>query len=148
MARTVRDIALILTAIAGPDPRSPISIDEPGCIFAHPLERDFKDVNIAWSMDMGGLPVDPVVMEVIGAQREVFESLGCITEERCPDFSDADEIFRVLRAWNFELAFGGLLDGRKDDMKDTVIWNIEEGRRLTGTQIGIAEKSGRLCITV
>jgi len=140
MARTVRDIALILTAIAGPDPRSPISIDEPGCIFAHPLERDFKDVNIAWSMDMGGLPVDPVVMEVIGAQREVFESLGCITEERCPDFSDADEIFRVLRAWNFELAFGGLLDGRKDDMKDTVIWNIEEGRRLTGTQIGIAEK--------
>ena len=140
MARTVRDIALILTAIAGPDRRSPISITEPGSVFARPLERDFKGVRIAWSMDMGGLPVDPVVTEVIEAQRGIFDSLGCITEERCPDFSDADEIFRVWRAWNFELAFGCLLDGHKDDMKDTVIWNIGEGKSLTGPEIGKAEK--------
>ncbi len=140
MARTVQDIALILTAIAGPDRRSPISIAEPGSVFARPLERDFKGVRIAWSRDMGGLPVDPVVTEVIEAQRGVFESLGCISEERCPDFSDADEAFRVWRAWNFELAFGELLDGHKNDMKDTVIWNIEEGRKLTGPEIGRAEK--------
>ncbi|MBN2539716.1 MAG: amidase [Deltaproteobacteria bacterium] len=140
MARTVQDVALILSAIAGPDPRSPISIAEPGSLFARPLERDFKGVRIAWSMDMGGLPVDPVVTEVIEAQKGVFESLGCITEERCPDFSDADEVFRVWRAWNFELGFGGLLAEHKNDMKDTVIWNIEEGRNLTGPEIGKAEK--------
>lgn len=140
LARTVRDAALILSAIAGPDQRSPISIAEPGSVFARPLERDFKGVRIAWSMDMGGLPVDPVVTEVIEAQRGTFESLGCIVEERCPDFSDADEAFRAWRAWNFELGFGGLLDSRRNDMKDTVVWNIEEGRKLTGPEIGKAEK--------
>ena len=89
---------------------------------------------------MGGLPMDPEVTEVIEAQRGVFESLGCITEERCPDFSDADEVFRVWRAWNFEMGFGDLLDGHRNDMKDTVVWNIEEGRNLTGPEIGKAEK--------
>ncbi|HPQ44331.1 MAG TPA: amidase [Syntrophales bacterium] len=140
MARTVQDVALMLSAIAGPDPRSPISIDERGSLFARPLERDFKGVRVAWSMDMGGLPVDPAVTEAIEAQRGVFESLGCVTEERCPDFSDADEAFRVWRAWNFELGFGDFLDGHRDEMKDTVVWNIEEGRKLTGPEIGKAEK--------
>jgi amidase len=48
-------------------------------------------------------------------------------------------VFRVLRAWNFELAYGQLLQTRRQDMKDTVIWNIEEGARLSGPQVGRAE---------
>src|SRR5947207_1046909 len=44
MARSVADVALMLSAIAGPDPRSPIAIDEPGSRFAAPLDRDFKGV--------------------------------------------------------------------------------------------------------
>ncbi len=46
MARTVRDLALLLAAIAGPDPRAPISIAEPGSIFTQPLERSFKGVRL------------------------------------------------------------------------------------------------------
>ena len=42
MARTVADVALLLSAIAGPDPRSPIALDDPGSVFAAPLERDFR----------------------------------------------------------------------------------------------------------
>src|SRR5215813_3810989 len=42
MARTVADVALLLSILAGPDPRSPISLNDPGSIFAEPLERDFK----------------------------------------------------------------------------------------------------------
>src|SRR5215831_17486725 len=48
MARTVGDVALMLRAIAGPDPRSPISIDDPGRVFAAPLDRDFSGVRVAW----------------------------------------------------------------------------------------------------
>ena len=59
MARTVQDAALMLSAIAGPDRRAPISISEPGKIFSQPLERDFRGVHIAWDQDLGGLPVDP-----------------------------------------------------------------------------------------
>ncbi len=140
MARTVRDAALMLGAISGPDPRSPISITEPGNIFSRPLERDFDGVRVAWSRDLGGLPVDGVVTQVLDGQRHVFESLGCVVEDAEPDFRDADEVFKVLRAWRFELAYGGLLDTHRDEMKDTVVWNIEEGRRLSGPQIGEAER--------
>ncbi|MBA4115446.1 MAG: amidase, partial [Rubrobacter sp.] len=140
MARTVRDAALMLGAISGPDPRSPISTTEPGSIFFQPLERDFEGVRIAWSRDLGGLPVDGAVTQVLDGQRHVFDSLGCVVEDAEPDFRDADEVFKVLRAWRFELAYGGLLDTHRNEMKDTVVWNIEEGRRLSGPQIGEAER--------
>ncbi|MGE0684021.1 MAG: amidase family protein, partial [Candidatus Binatia bacterium] len=60
--------------------------------------------------------------------------------EATPDFTDADEVFRVWRAWYFDLALGDLLKTHRHLMKDTVIWNIEEGAKLTGPQIGRAEK--------
>src|SRR5438132_10815855 len=49
MARTVEDVALMLSAIAGPDRRSPVAITEPGERFRAPLDRDFRGVRIAWS---------------------------------------------------------------------------------------------------
>ena len=139
MARTVGDVALLLQAIAGPDPRSPIAIREPGRVFAQPLNRDFRGVKIAWSRDLGGLPVDPRVTAALEAQRHVFEELGCTVEETEPDFRDADEIFKVWRAWRFEIGFGELIDEHREQIKETVIWNAEAGRRLTGPEIGRAE---------
>jgi amidase len=84
--------------------------------------------------------VDPRVTEVIEGKRHVFESLGCVVEDSEPDFADADEVFKVCRAWRFELAYAGLLKSYRDKIKDTVIWNIEEGMKLTGPQIGWAER--------
>jgi amidase len=140
MARTVKDAALMLSAIAGPDARSPISITEPGTSFNRPLDRDFKGVRIAWSRSLGGLPVDPQVTAVIEEKRHVFESLGCITEDLEPDFEGADEAFKVWRAWRVEIGFGELLKEHRHLIKDTVIWNIEEGIKLNGPQIGAAER--------
>ncbi|MEJ5376353.1 MAG: amidase [bacterium] len=139
MARTVQDAALMLGAIAGPDPRSPISIAEPGERFWGPLDRDFRGVKIAWSRDLGGLPVEAEVTGVLESQLSVFQDMGCIVEEAEPDLTDADEVFRVFRAWRFELSHGRLLDEKRHLMKPTVIWNIEEGRKLTGVQLGQAE---------
>lgn len=139
MARTVQDVALMLSTIAGPDSRNPIAIAEPGSLFAQSLDRDFKGVKIAWSKDLGELPVDPRVTQVLENQRHVFEDLGCIVEDGQPDFRDADEIFKVWRAWSFELQHGELMKNQRELMKDTVVWNIEEGQKLTGPQIGRAE---------
>ncbi|MBN2517182.1 MAG: amidase [Deltaproteobacteria bacterium] len=140
MARTVKDAALMLSAIAGPDARSPISITEPGSLFQRPLNRDFKGVRIAWSRSLGGLPVDPQVTAVIEEKRHVFESLGCVTEDIEPNFEGADEAFKVWRAWRVELGFAELLEEYRNVIKDTVIWNIEEGIKLSGPQIGAAER--------
>ena len=140
MARTVEDVALMLSAIAGPDPRSPLSLSEPGEVFPGPLDRDFRGTRVAWSKDLGGLPVDGRVAGVIRGARHVFEALGCRVEDAEPDLTDADEVFKVLRAWRFELAYGALLEEHRGEMKDTVVWNIEEGMRLSGPSVGWAEK--------
>jgi amidase len=140
MARTVGDTALLLSAMAGPDARSPISLPEPGSRFARPLPRDFAGVRLAWSRDLGELPVDPRVTAAIDAQRGVFEALDCAVEDAAPDFAGADEAFKILRAWDFELEMGDLLGTHRDQLKDTVIWNIEAGQRLSGPDVGRAER--------
>jgi amidase len=139
MARNVADAALMLSVMAGPDARDPLSLQEPGSVFARPLSRDFAGTRIAMSLDLGGLPLEPEVRRVVDAQRRVFEELGCTVEEATPDLRDADEIFRVLRAWNFHATLGPLLESHRALMKDTVVWNIEQGARLSGAEIGAAQ---------
>lgn len=139
MARTVQDVALIMSVIAGPDPRSPISIAEPAEAFARPLERDFSGTRIAWSRDLGGLPIDPRITSVVESQRSTFDTIGCTIDEAVPDFTDANEIFMTYRAWGMATAREDLLKTHRDQMKDTVIWNIEAGLNLTGKDIGQAE---------
>ena len=136
MARTVADVALMLSAMAGPDRRSPIAIADPGDRFRAPLGRDFKGVRIAWSRDLGGLPVDRRVTKVLDAQRATLEGLGCHVEDGQPDFAEARQIFQVLRALNFATRYGPLLAKHRHQMKDTVIWNTEEGLKLTAREIG------------
>ena len=140
MARTVGDVALLLDAMAGPDARAPLSLWVPAARFAEALDRDFNGVHVAWSPDLGGLPVEPAVTSVLARQRPTFEAIGCLTDEAQPDLRDADEIFTTWRAWFFELAFGSVLDQHRSLLKDTVVWNIEAGRALGGPQLADAER--------
>lgn len=141
MARTAADAALMLAAIAGPDPRVPLSITEPGEAFLAPLERDFARVRVAWSADLGGLPVDARVSEALKAQRQVLDELGCEVFDVTPAFAGAEEAFLVSRALNMEASLGPVLDAHRDQVKSTVAWNIEQGRKLTGPEIAAAERA-------
>jgi amidase len=68
-----------------------------------------------------------------------------VVEDGQPDFTDAREIFQVFRAWAFSIKFGPLLATHRHQLKDTVIWNVEQGLKLTGADIGEAEvKRGHL----
>jgi len=136
----VQDVALLLSVMAGFDARSPIAIAEPGSKFRVPLERDMRGVRIAWSSNLGGLPVDPRVTGALEAQRHVFEALGCVVAEGAPDFRDADEIFKLWRAWSFAGGYADLLKSHRAQIKDTVIWNVEEGLKVTGPQLASAEQ--------
>ncbi len=141
MARSVKDIALMMTAIAGPDARSPISLPEPGSNFLRPLQRDFKEARIAWSPDLNRLfHIDPSVVGVLEKQLSAFSALGCEVEEAAPDLTGGDHIFRVWRAWSMHMNLGELYKTQRERMKDTVRWNIEEGAKLTGVDVARAEK--------
>jgi amidase len=139
MARTVEDVALLLSAMAGPDPRAPIAIAEAGDRFRAPLGRDVRGVRVAWSRDLGGLPIDRRVTAVLEAQRGTFAALGCIVEDGQPDFTEARAIFQVWRAWHYALKYGPLLGEHRHQLKDTVVWNIEEGLKLSGRDLMDAE---------
>jgi amidase len=139
MARTVEDVALLLSAMAGPDPRAPLAIAESGERFRAPLARDFRGVRIAWAPDLGGLPIDPRIRTVVEGRRSTFVDLGCEVEDAHPDFTDAREIFQVWRALLFLAKYGPLLERHRHEMKDTVLWNIEQGAKLTARDIADAE---------
>ena len=139
MARTVQDVALAMAAMSGPDDRSPISLEAPGEIFLNPLTRSFKACKIAFSANLGGLPVEPEVAKVVESTRAVFQNLGCEVINDEPNISEADEIFMLWRAWRTELRITPLLKEHRTQFKDTVIWNAEQGLPITGPQLARAE---------
>ncbi len=140
MGRTVQDVALMLQAIAGYDSRAPISLQQPASDFAAELERDFAGVRLAWSPDLGGLPVDPQVTATIERQLPTFSNLGCVVEHAEPDFRDAYDIFQTLRAWNFEQSFAEhFAEFGEEAFKETIRWNVAQGRILSAGQISRTE---------
>jgi amidase len=138
MARNVSDLSLFLSAIAGPDPRCPISITEPGSRFAGKLERDFKGARVAWFKDMGGIPFDSRILDVVNAQRKVFESLGCVVEEAEPDWTGAHDSYDTLRAWGFASAHAETVRLYPGLVKDTIRWEVERGSKVTASGIARA----------
>ena len=140
MARTVQDVALMLGAIAGYDPLSPIALDEPASQFLQPLERDFENVRVAWSPDLDRFPVEPSVVDAIQKQLPVVADIGCNVDAATPDFRDAYDIFQTLRAWSFAQSFEErfALFG-EEQFKDTIRWNVAQGRRLSGGDVSRAQ---------
>ena len=139
MARSVEDLGLLLSVMAGPDPRVPISLLEPGAAMRDPLAADFKGVRVAWSPDLGRYEVDREVTAVLQAQLREFEALGCVVVPAQPDLSDVDDIFQILRAWQFAVRFAATYSQHRDLLKDTIVWNIERGLALTADDISAAE---------
>jgi amidase len=138
MARTVDDVALFLSVLAGPDNRDPLALGEDGVRFRRLPPREFAGTRVAWSADLGGLPVDPAVTSVLESQRTEFAAIGCEIEEASPDLNGANEVFQTLRGVMFAHAFGELLDQHPGAFKNTIVWNVGVGRALTGAQVGLA----------
>jgi amidase len=144
LGRSVADLALSLSTIAGPDPNTPLAINEPGELFSRPLDRSFKGVRVAWFKDLGGVPFDPRVRTVVDAHRATFESLGCIVEQIEPDFSSAAISFPTLRAWASATNYGTMLQQHPDAFKDTLKDEIQTGLKLTGQDVAHAEAAHTL----
>ena len=140
MGRTVADTTLLLSAMAGPDPRSPIALDEPGHHFSPAaLEGPVAGTRLAWSVDLGRYPVEGVAREVFTAALSAFAGLGCEVVEAHPDFVGADETFQVLRAWLFAQQHREALALHRDLYKEELVWNVEKGLALDGVTVSAAE---------
>jgi amidase len=138
LARSVADLALFLSAIAGPDPRSPLSIQEDGARFRASLDRNFKGVRVAWWRGLGGIPFDPEIRRVVDAQRGVFEQLGCSVEDAEPDFDGVAEAFPILRYAANHPQYAPLVAQNPDWVKDTIKFEVAQAERLKASDIGRA----------
>jgi amidase len=143
MGRTVADTALLLAVLAGPDPRVPLSLDQPPPAIADPAEigallgGGLTGLRIAWSPDLG-LPVEPEVLQVLAPARQVLAGLGARVTDAAPDLSDADDVFRTFRAFAFGTFRRELLAQDPNLVGPNVTWNVERGLELTTADLSRA----------
>jgi amidase len=140
MARNVADLALMLDAMVGDDPADPIAMPPPATPFSAALKRAKPPQRVAFSPDLGICTVDPEIAAVCAEAAAGFSALGAVVEQAAPDFTGAYEAFHTLRALRFAAAREPLLKTHRDKLKPDVIWNIEEGLKLTGGAIAHAER--------
>jgi len=141
MARTVGDVALMLSAMAGPDDRAPLSYDVDPRRFTAAVQRPaVKGWRAAWTPDLGGLiPVDEEVAGVAERATRVFRSLGVRVERGCPDFGCVNEIVLASRGLSMVARHADKLAQWEPAMQKGLVWNIKQGLSLTPEQIGRGE---------
>jgi amidase len=134
MARTVADVALFLSVLAGPNPQS-----EESARYRRPLGREFKGTRIAWWKGLGGIPFESEIKSVVNSNRKVFETLGCIVEEAEPDFTGVDEAFPTLRFTANHDRYAALIKQNPDWVKDTIKYEVAEAERRTPEDVTRAQ---------
>ena len=104
MSRTVADAALMMSVIAGPDPRDRYSLPEAPYDWRETVKGDIKGLKVAFSIDWGYAAVDPRVRKIVTEAARVFETeLGCTVEEAHPGWSDPFGAFWGLVAAETDL---------------------------------------------
>jgi Asp-tRNA(Asn)/Glu-tRNA(Gln) amidotransferase A subunit family amidase len=132
MTRTVRDAAVMLDAMAGPDDRDMHSLPaEGGPSFLEACEGGIAGLSAGWSPDLGYAQVDPEVAEICAVAAEQFESLGCHVEVVTPGWDDPEEIFRVKAAAESFAAWGDRLGDSAEVLDPTFVRMLEFGRTIT-----------------
>ncbi|HEX3176006.1 MAG TPA: amidase family protein [Methylomirabilota bacterium] len=141
MARTVRDVALMLSVIAGPDPRAPMSYPvDTRALLAAARRRDVTGLRIAWGGDLGVTPIDDEVRAICRAAADVFRKLGARVDDAHPDYTGLEEIVLTSRAASMVARHEEKLPKWREQMQPNLVANIEHGLTLTPSQIGRAER--------
>jgi amidase len=145
MARTVTDLAMLLSTQAGADARAPLSITQDPALFAAPLERELSGKRVGWLGDLGGyLPFESGVLELCRSALGACADIGCVVEEVVPDFP-YDRLWTAwcqLRHW---LVCGRLADfysdpAKRSSIKPEALWEIESGLALKATDVFAASR--------
>ena len=141
MARTVADTALMLSVLAGPDDRAPLSYPVDTREFTRAVKSpSVEGWRVAWTPDLAGLiPVDEEVARVAEDALRIFQSLGARVESACPDFGEVNEIVLGTRGVSMVANLAEHLPRWKPEMQAGLVWNIEQGLALTPQEIGRAE---------
>ncbi|MCH9675846.1 MAG: amidase [Gammaproteobacteria bacterium] len=141
MGRCVSDVALMLDAGGGRDLADPLSFESEGGLFSQSLEDGVLPARVAFSPDLGVVPMTAQVASVCEAAAQRFDDLGADVTDDAPDFSGAIEGFQTLRAALVATMMGPMLQAHRSDMAPEIIDNIERGLNLCVDDIYAAERA-------
>ncbi|HET7717683.1 MAG TPA: amidase family protein [Bauldia sp.] len=142
IARRVADVGLGLDAMVRFDPRDPRTRPMPGQAYRAAAEAPEKPARAAFSIDLGGIArVSQDVRAVVQAAVARLEAAGLDVAEATPDARRSREAFLPIRAFQFAALHGAALERHRDKLKPEVVWNIEEGLKLTTAELALAERA-------
>ncbi|HKS72206.1 MAG TPA: amidase [Terriglobales bacterium] len=146
MGRSVTDVAMLLSVMAGPDSRMPFAIEQDPARFTEPLKRDFKGTRLGWLGDFNGyLATEPGVLELCQSSFKAFESVGCTVEPARVDFAPEKiwQCWLTLRHWLTAGDLGPLYSdpAKRAKMKPEAQWEVEGGLPLTASQVYAASEA-------
>jgi len=141
LSRTVADAALMLSTIAGPDERAPVSYEVDTRQFIRAVKApSIKGWQVAWTPDLDGLiPVNDEVRRVAHEAMGVFRSLGARVEDACPTFSEVPDIILGTRALTMVALHAEKLPEWRELMQKDLVRDIEHGMTLTAREIARSE---------
>lgn len=139
MARTVADLALLLSVMSGPDPRAPLSLAEPGLPADLPM-GDVDGARIGWLGDYAcALPMEEGILSLSRTGLSALEEAGCRVDETSLGMS-RDEIWECWLVWRHVLVGSRYRPLYADPekrarMKPELIWEIEGGLHLSADDL-------------
>jgi len=140
MARSVSDMAMLLSTQAGYDARAPLSIQESGAAFAQNLDASMKGKRVGWLGNLNGyLPMESGVMEVCQDALKVLETTGCSVDTTSLGMQP-EEIWDAWLVWRKALAGASTgayahLPNWREKVKPEAQWEYDQSLDLTGTQL-------------
>ena len=139
MARSVPDLAKLLSTQAGPDIKAPLSLDQDPAIFAGSLDMNVKDVRIGWLGNFGSLPMEAGVLDLCRGALKTFEDMGVVVADAAVPASVEDmwQAYAKLRCWGDANSYGAFYDDpdKRKLLKPEAQWEIEQGRTVTGGDV-------------
>lgn len=139
LARSVADVALALDGMARFDVRDALSAPRDSASYLAAALAPAAPPRAAFSMTLGLATVAPAVRDTVGAALARLQAAGLAVEEAEPGLTAADNAFRTLRAFQFAALRRDALAEHRDKLKPEVVWNIEQGLKLSAADLATAE---------
>lgn len=149
MGRTVADAAYLLSVMAGPDYRDPVSLLDDPAMFAKPLDRDFAGTKVAWTPNLGYLEVSKEIVDATAKALPVLKTIGCEVDNAHPELTDVFETNRVLRGLMFAYQLSQFNEAQRKQIKESVRWDAAQGEKSTAMDVAVAEtKRAKICRSI
>ncbi len=138
MARTVRDLALYLSVLAGPDPRDRLSLNATGVDYLAACEGDVRSLRVAWCPTLGYNAAEPHVLRLVEEGVQALRDLGCQVEEVNPGWPDPFPIVDAIWASAMAAVHLDDLEAVRDQIDPGRLAVVEAGLRLRGVDVAWA----------